>query len=193
MNKNMIFIENALKRMEIKENRINNIILFSFIFIIFCIISSYFFTIEGLPAFIIVLMLVISYIIFKDKRIIPVRKKRKYSENIKYFYSISSEISLELKDSRTIKIDDKVCNFILLITKKWFVFIDKDIFEIKRTDDIDVITDSLNATHSYISTVIKFKDNTYLNRRWLHLEDIEEKIKENYPNIKIGHNLLDDL
>jgi len=193
MNKNMIFIENALKRMEIKENRINNIILFSFIFIIFCIISSYFFTIEGLPAFIIVLMLVISYIIFKDKRIIPVRKKRKYSENMKYFYSISSEISLELKDSRTIKIDDKVCNFILLITKKWFVFIDKDIFEIKRTDDIDVITDSLNATHSYISTVIKFKDNTYLNRRWLHLEDIEEKIKENYPNIKIGHNLLDDL
>ena len=193
MNKNMIFIENALKRMEIKENRINNIILFSFTFIIFCIISSYFFTIEGLPAFIIVLMLVISYIIFKDKRIIPVRKKRKYSENMKYFYTISSEISLELKDSRTIKIDDKVCNFILLITKKWFVFIDKDIFEIKRTDDIDVITDSLNATHSYISTVIKFKDNTYLNRRWLHLEDIEEKIKENYPNIKIGHNLLDDL
>lgn len=112
---------------------------------------------------------------------------------MKYFYSISNEISVELKDSTTIKIDDKVHNFILLITKTWFVFIDKDVFEIRRTDDIDVITDSLNITHSYISTVIKFKDNTYLNRRWLHLEDIEEKIKENYPNIKIGHNLLEDL
>ena len=193
MNKNMIFIENALKKMKIKENRINNIILFSFIFIIFCIISSSFYTIEGLPAFILVLIIIISYIIFKDKRIIPVRKKRKYSENMKYFYSISNEISVELKDSTTIKIDDKVHNFILLITKTWFVFIDKDVFEIRRTDDIDVITDSLNTTHSYISTVIKFKDNTYLNRRWLELEDIEEKIKENYPNIKIGHNLLEDL
>ena len=193
MNKNMIFIENALKKMKIKENRINNIILFSFIFIIFCIISSSFYTIEGLPAFILVLMIVISYIIFKDKRIIPVRKKRKYSENMKYFYSISNEISLELKDSKTIKIDDEVHNFILLITKTWFVFIDKDIFEIRRTDDIDVITDSLNTTYSRISTVIKFKDNTFLNRRWLEFEDIEEKIKENYPNIKIGHNLLEDL
>lgn len=193
MNKNMIFIENALKKMKIKENRINNTILFSFIFIIFCIISSSFYTIEGLPAFILVLMIVISYIIFKDKRIIPVRKKRKYSENMKYFYSISNEISLELKDSKTIKIDDEVHNFILLITKTWFVFIDKDIFEIRRTDDIDVITDSLNTTYSRISTVIKFKDNTYLNRRWLEFEDIEEKIKENYPNIKIGHNLLEDL
>lgn len=193
MNKNMIFIENALKIMQIEENRINNTILFSFIFIIFCIISSNFYTIEGLPAFILVLMMVISYIIFKDKRIIPVRKRRKYSENMKYFYSISNEISVELKDSTTIKIDDKVHNFILLITKTWFVFIDKDVFEIRRTDDIDVITDSLNTTHSYISIVIKFKDNTYLNRRWLELEDIEEKIKENYPNIKIGHNLLEDL
>lgn len=193
MNKNMIFIEKALKKMQIKENRINNTILFSFIFIIFCIISSNFYTIEGLPAFLLVLMMVISYIIFKDKRIIPVRKRRKYSENMKYFYSISNEISVELKDSTTIKIDDKVHNFILLITKTWFVFIDKDVFEIRRTDDIDVITDSLNTTHSYISTVIKFKDNTYLNRRWLELEDIEEKIKENYPNIKIGHNLLEDL
>ena len=193
MNKNMIFIENALKKMKIKENRINNIILFSFIFIIFCIISSSFYTIEGLPAFILVLIIIISYIIFKDKRIIPVRKKRKYSENMKYFYSISNEISLELKDSKTIKIDDEVHNFILLITKTWFVFIDKDIFEIRRTDDIDVITDSLNTTYSRISTVIKFKDNTYLNRRWLEFEDIEEKIKENYPNIKIGHNLLEDL
>lgn len=193
MNKNMIFIEKALKKMQIKENRINNTILFSFIFIIFCIISSNFYTIEGLPAFLLVLMMVISYIIFKDKRIIPVRKRRKYSENMKYFYSISNEISVELKDSTTIKIDDKVHNFILLITKTWFVFIDKDVFEIRRTDDIDVITDSLNTTHSYISTVIKFKDNTYLNRRWLELEDIEEKIKENYPNIKICHNLLEDL
>lgn len=193
MNKNMIFIEKALKKMQIKENRINNTILFSFIFIIFCIISSNFYTIEGLPAFLLVLMMVISYIIFKDKRIIPVRKRRKYSENMKYFYSISNEISVELKDSTTIKIDDKVHNFILLITKTWFVFIDKDVFEIRRTDDIDVITDSLNTTHSYISTVIKFKDNTYLNRKWLELEDIEEKIKENYPNIKIGHNLLEDL
>ena len=193
MNKNMIFIEKALKKMQIKENRINNTILFSFIFIIFCIISSNFYTIEGLPAFLLVLMMVISYIIFKDKRIIPVRKRRKYSENMKYFYSISNEISVELKDSTTIKIDDKVHNFILLITKTWFVFIDKDVFEIRRTDDIDVITDSLNTTHSYISTVIKFKDNTYLNRRWLELEDIKEKIKENYPNIKIGHNLLEDL
>lgn len=193
MNKNMIFIEKALKKMQIKENRINNTILFSFIFIIFCIISSNFYTIEGLPAFLLVLIMVISYIIFKDKRIIPVRKRRKYSENMKYFYSISNEISVELKDSTTIKIDDKVHNFILLITKTWFVFIDKDVFEIRRTDDIDVITDSLNTTHSYISTVIKFKDNTYLNRRWLELEDIEEKIKENYPNIKIGHNLLEDL
>ena len=193
MNKNMIFIENALKKMQIEENRINNTILFSFIFIIFCIISSNFYTIEGLPAFLLVLMMVISYIIFKDKRIIPVRKRRKYSENMKYFYSISNEISVELKDSTTIKIDDKVHNFILLITKTWFVFIDKDVFEIRRTDDIDVITDSLNTTHSYISTVIKFKDNTYLNRIWLELEDIEEKIKENYPNIKIGHNLLEDL
>ena len=193
MNKNMIFIENALKKMKIKENRINNTILFSFIFIIFCIISSSFYTIEGLPAFILVLMIVISYIIFKDKRIIPVRKKRKYSENMKYFYSISNEISLELKDSKTIKIDDEVHNFILLITKTWFVFIDKDIFEIRRTDDIDVITDRLNTTYSRISTVIKFKDNTSLNRRWLEFEDIEEKIKENYPNIKIGHNLLEDL
>lgn len=193
MNKNMIFIENALKKMKIKENRINNIILFSFIFIIFCIISSSFYTIEGLPAFILVLIIIISYIIFKDKRIIPVRKKRKYSENMKYFYSISNEISLELKDSKTIKIDDEVHNFILLITKTWFVFIDKDIFEIRRTDDIDVITDSLNTTYSRISTVIKFKDNTSLNRRWLEFEDIEEKIKENYPNIKIGHNLLEDL
>lgn len=193
MNKNMIFIENALKKMKIKENRINNIILFSFIFIIFCIISSSFYTIEGLPAFILVLIIIISYIIFKDKRIIPVRKKRKYSENMKYFYSISNEISLELKDSKTIKIDDEVHNFILLITKTWFVFIDKDIFEIRRTDDIDVITDSLNTTYSRISTVIKFKDNTFLNRRWLEFEDIEEKIKENYPNIKIGHNLLEDL
>ena len=189
----MIFIEKALKKMQIKENRINNTILFSFIFIIFCIISSNFYTIEGLPAFLLVLMMVISYIIFKDKRIIPVRKRRKYSENMKYFYSISNEISVELKDSTTIKIDDKVHNFILLITKTWFVFIDKDVFEIRRTDDIDVITDSLNTTHSYISTVIKFKDNTYLNRRWLELEDIKEKIKENYPNIKIGHNLLEDL
>lgn len=193
MNKNMIFIENALKRMEIEENRINNIILFGFIFIIFCIISSCFFTIEGLPAFIIVLMLVISYIIFKDKRIIPVRKKRKYYDNMKYFYSISSEISLELKNSKTIKIDDKDLNFILLITKTWFVFIDKDVFEVRKTDDIDIITDSLDTTHSRIDTVIKFKDNTYLNRRWPHLEDIEEKIKENYPNIKIGHRLLEDL
>ena len=193
MNKNMIFIEKALKKMQIKENRINNTILFSFIFIIFSIISSNFYTIEGLPAFLLVLMMVISYIIFKDKRIIPVRKRRKYSENMKYFYSISNEISVELKDSTTIKIDDKVHNFILLITKTWFVFIDKDVFEIRRTDDIDVITDSLNTTHSYISTVIKFKDNTYLNRRWLELEDIKEKIKENYPNIKIGHNLLEDL
>ena len=193
MNKNMIFIENELKKMKIKENRINNIILFSFIFIIFCIISSSFYTIEGLPAFILVLIIIISYIIFKDKRIIPVRKKRKYSENMKYFYSISNEISLELKDSKTIKIDDEVHNFILLITKTWFVFIDKDIFEIRRTDDIDVITDSLNTTYSRISTVIKFKDNTFLNRRWLEFEDIEEKIKENYPNIKIGHNLLEDL
>ena len=193
MNKNMIFIENALKKMKIKENRINNIILFSFIFIVFCIISSSFYTIEGLPAFILVLIIIISYIIFKDKRIIPVRKKRKYSENMKYFYSISNEISLELKDSKTIKIDDEVHNFILLITKTWFVFIDKDIFEIRRTDDIDVITDSLNTTYSRISTVIKFKDNTSLNRRWLEFEDIEEKIKENYPNIKIGHNLLEDL
>ena len=193
MNKNMIFIEKALKKMQIKENRINNTILFSFIFFIFCIISSNFYTIEGLPAFLLVLIMVISYIIFKDKRIIPVRKRRKYSENMKYFYSISNEISVELKDSTTIKIDDKVHNFILLITKTWFVFIDKDVFEIRRTDDIDVITDSLNTTHSYISTVIKFKDNTYLNRRWLELEDIEEKIKENYPNIKIGHNLLEDL
>ena len=193
MNKNMIFIEKALKKMQIKENRINNTILFSFIFIIFCIISSNFYTIEGLPAFLLVLMMVISYIIFKDKRIIPVRKRRKYSENMKYFYSVSNEISVELKDSTTIKIDDKVHNFILLITKTWFVFIDKDVFEIRRTDDIDVITDSLNTTHSYISTVIKFKDNTYLNRKWLELEDIEEKIKENYPNIKIGHNLLEDL
>ena len=193
MNKNMIFIEKALKKMQIEENRINNTILFSFIFIIFCIISSNFYTIEGLPAFLLVLMMVISYIIFKDKRIIPVRKRRKYSENMKYFYSISNEISVELKDSTTIKIDDKVHNFILLITKTWFVFIDKDVFEIRRTDDIDVITDSLNTTHSYISTVIKFKDNTYLNRIWLELEDIEEKIKENYPNIKIGHNLLEDL
>ena len=193
MNKNMIFIENALKKMKIKENRINNIILFSFIFIIFCIISSSFYTIEGLPAFILVLIIIISYIIFKDKRIIHIRKKRKYSENMKYFYSISNEISLELKDSKTIKIDDEVHNFILLITKTWFVFIDKDIFEIRRTDDIDVITDSLNTTYSRISTVIKFKDNTFLNRRWLEFEDIEEKIKENYPNIKIGHNLLEDL
>ena len=112
---------------------------------------------------------------------------------MKYFYSISNEISLELKDSKTIKIDDEVHNFILLITKTWFVFIDKDIFEIRRTDDIDVITDSLNTTYSRISTVIKFKDNTSLNRRWLEFEDIEEKIKENYPNIKIGHNLLEDL
>ncbi len=193
MNKNMIFIENALKRMKIEENRINNIILFSFIFIIFCIISSNFYTIEGIPAFILVLMMVISYIIFKDKRIIPVRKRRKYSENMKCFYSVSNEISLELKDSKTIKIDDKDLNFILLITKTWFVFIDKDVFEVRKTDDIDIITDSLDATHSRIYTVIKFKDNTYLNRRWPHLEDIEEKIKENYPNIKIGHSLLEDL
>lgn len=135
----------------------------------------------------------ISRIIFKKIQRVDFEKSKLYKILKKQgdLSSFTSTINDEINSENAIKYSDKFFGVGLIVTKTWFVYIEKTYPIVIKTNDIVKISEEVaNSAKTFLA--IELKDKTFLRIDEIDYSDIELEIRNKYPNIEIGVEIIDE-
>jgi len=131
--------------------------------------------------------------LFKKRKIsFESTKLYKKLEKNGYLDEFIETINEEIKSENAIKYSCDIMGVGLLVTKTWFVYITKVDPIIEKTEDIIKVSEELQESDFRHFLCVELKDKSYLRMDELELSDIEDEMKNKYPNIMIGYGIIEE-
>jgi len=199
------YIEKILMKSYKRAIIIYNVFVSAIMFIIICAVLEKM-KLAGIKAMITMLILFVIYIViyilikkylmsrykFENTKMYNILEKRGYKEE--FFNTINSEIN----SKRTIKYYNDNRKVGLVMTPTWFILISHIKPEIRKTCEIRKISKELSVSmhsneYGKFMLVVEYKDNAnFLTTEIRYdIEEIQNKIKQQYPDILVGSNIID--